>query len=101
MTRAVYRFTFSRAADLVEAEATLHLALYASEGLFGSARVRLEFGYQLDASRNAMLVDATTEVGSVVARIFTALLLREIGEGAFEVRVAEPQPRDVTAEKAA
>ncbi len=32
MTRAVYRFTFSRAADLVEAEATLHLALYVRVG---------------------------------------------------------------------
>lgn len=101
MNRTVYRFTFSRAVDLAEAEATLHLALYASEGLFGLARVRLECGYRLDAARNAILVDATTEVGSVVTRIFTSLLLREIGEDAFKVRAVEAEPRVEAEEKAA
>lgn len=101
MNRTVYRFTFSRAADLTEVEATLHLALYASEGLFGAARVRLEFGYRLDGERNAILVDATTEVGSVIARIFTSLLLREIGEDTFEVRAVESQSQVDGKEKAA
>jgi len=101
MNRTVYRFTFCRAADLTEVEATLHLALFASEGLFGPARVRLDAAYRLDVARSAILVDATTEVGSVVARIFTSLLLRELGAHAFEVRAVESQRRAKVEEKAA
>jgi hypothetical protein len=97
MNRTVYRFTFSKAADLGEAEATLHLALFASEGLFGPARVRLEFGYRLDSARNAILVDATTEVGAAVVRVFTSLLLREFGEDNFEVRPTTPLRSSATA----
>ncbi len=92
MIGTVYRFTFEQSVDLAEAEATLHLALYASEGLLGAARVRLEFGYQVEGPGRAIVVDATNRVGSIVARIFTALLLREFGEEAVFVRAAQPQP---------
>lgn len=86
---AMYRFEFDQAVPLEEVEMTLHLAMYAVEGLYGSARVRLEAGYHLDAPRRVMLVDGTTEVGSTVVRVFTALALREFGEDAFSVRRVE------------
>ncbi len=39
MTTGVYRFTFDKDIALTDAEATLHLAMIAAEGLFGNAIV--------------------------------------------------------------
>lgn len=83
---AVYRFEFERCVPIREAELSLHLALYAVEGLYGPARVRLESSYHLDEPRGALLVDGTTEVGAALVKIFTSLLLREFGEDRFHVR---------------
>ena len=91
MTIDVFRFCFSPEVPLGEAEMTLDLATYAVEGLFGSARVRLETNYHLDPPRNVILLDATNEVGATVARVFTALLLREFGEEGFRVERIEAQ----------
>jgi len=82
----VYRFTFLRGVDLTEAEATLHVAILATEGLFGEARVRMEASYHLDAPRAALLVEGGTAVGDAVVRIFTALLIKEFGADGFAVR---------------
>jgi hypothetical protein len=85
MTARVFRFSFSSDVPLDEAEMTLQLATFAAEGLFGMARVRLDFAYHVDAARHAILVDATHEVGSAVVKLFVGLLLREFGEDAFRV----------------
>lgn len=86
MHTSVYRFSFSRGIDLAEAEATLHLAILAAEGLFGEARVRMEASYHMDAPRAALLVDGGTPVGDAVVRIFTTFVTREFGADAFAVR---------------
>lgn len=96
MTAAVYRFTFSEDVSLTEAEMTLQMSTFAVEGLFGAARVRLEFTYFVDEVNRLILVDGTNAVGITIARIFTSLLLRELGENAFRVRpvkaLSSPQP---------
>ena len=86
MTAAVYRFTFPEDAPLDQAEMTLHLSIFAVEGLFGAARVRLEFSYFIDEDSRLILVDGTNAVGTMIVRIFTNLLLRELGENGFHVR---------------
>lgn len=86
MTSGVYRFRLQADVPLEEAEMSLQLAILAAEGLFGGARVRMEAGYRVDEPQRALLVDARTEVGSAVVRIFTAFLTREFGEARFEVR---------------
>ena len=91
MTANVYRFEFEPAVPTAEAELTLHLALYAVEGLYGEARVRLEAAYRLDNSRTAILVDGGTEVGAALVKVFTRLLIREFGEDGFHVRRANAQ----------
>ena len=96
MNRTVYRFTFSSRADLAEAEATLHLALLAAEGLFGRARVRLDVRYDVDERRRLIVVDGATEIGAVVTRMFTGLLLREFGDDAFRTHRAERAREDRT-----
>ena len=101
MTMDVYRFEFEPSVPANEAEMTLHLALYAVEGLYGQARVRLDASYHLDAPRNAIVVDGTGDVGAAVVRVFASLLLREHGEDAFHVRRVEARPTPVATEKAA
>ena len=100
MTVGVFRFSLSANASLDEAEMTLQLATFAAEGLFGTAQVRLDFGYHVDADRRVVLVDGSTEVGATVAQIFTGLLLREFGEDSFRVERVnsnQNQPQEAAA----
>ena len=47
----------------------------------------------LDAGKRSCVVDAATDVGRAIARIFTGFLTREFGEEAFQVqRIAGAQP---------
>jgi len=88
-----YRFEMDESVLLSEVEMTLHLAMLAVEGLHGQASVRLEGRYRLDEPGRALLVDASTEVGKSLVRVFTGLLIRELGEDAFSVRrVSDPEP---------
>ena len=89
MTSSAYRYKFRDEANLLEAESTLHVAILAAEGLFGEARVRMDAGYVIDPSIRTLVVDASTAVGQVVCGIFTALVLREFGQDAFNVRRVE------------
>lgn len=93
MTVGVFRISFSSDVQLDEAEMTLQLASFAVEGLFGMARVRLDFSYFVDAPRRAILVDGTKEVGTTAVQVFVGLLLREIGEDSFRVERMQAQQR--------
>ena len=100
MTVGVFRFSISGDVALDEVEMTLQLATFAAEGLFGSAQVRLDFGYHVDADHRLILIDGSTEVGATVAHIFTGLLLREFGEDSFAVERVhshQNQPEEVAA----
>ena len=91
MTAGVFRFSFSNDVPLDEAEMTLQLATFAAEGLFGTTRVRLDFGYHVDADHQTLIVDGSKEVGATVVQVFTGVLVREFGEEAFRVeRVSSP-----------
>lgn len=92
MSVGVFRFTLASEVSLIEAEMTLILAAYAVEGLFGAAVVRLDFHYQLDTKQNAILVDGSHAAGTVVARVFTNLLIREFGEDSFHAERIGPSP---------
>jgi hypothetical protein len=100
MTVGVFRFSFSADVPLDEAEMTLQLATFAVEGLFGMARVRLDFSYYVDVPRRAILVDGTKEVGVTVVQVFAGLLLREFGEDSFRVERVhshQHQPQEAAA----
>ena len=85
MRPSAIRFTFEPDVSLGEAEMSLHLAMFAVEGLIGRVRVRLDAKYRLDESRRTIVIDARKPVGRMISRVFTALLLRELGEDAFRV----------------
>ena len=85
MNANVIRFEFDSKISLTEAEMSLHLAMFAVEGIFGRASVRLDADYEINEKDHGITVDASTEVGATIARVFTGLLLREIGEDSFLV----------------
>jgi hypothetical protein len=101
MPADVYRFEFDRSVPLADAEMSLHLALFAVEGLYGQARVRLDGTYRADEQSHVIIINGATEVGAAIARVFTNLLVREFGEEAFKVRAMESQPRARAEERAA
>ncbi|MEZ6100256.1 MAG: hypothetical protein R3E01_14905 [Pirellulaceae bacterium] len=96
-----YRFEFQEEVELVDAEMSLHLAMYAVEGLYGAARVRLDVGYHVEEAGRVITVDGSSEVGEAIVRVFANLLLREFGEEAFHVRRVVPCPAPRTEGRAA
>lgn len=85
MKRDIYRYNFSDDVPFRDVEESLLLAVLATESLHGRSLVRLDASFCLDEKKRACVVDAGTEVGRHIARIFTGFLTREFGEEAFKV----------------
>jgi len=91
MNQELYRYNFGAAVPFRDIEESLLLAVLAAESLHGRALVRLNASFRLDPTKRSCVVDAATEVGKAIARIFTGFLIREFGEKDFKVqRVASP-----------
>ena len=85
MTQDIYRYRFGESMVLHEAEESLLLAVLAVESLYGRSPVRLDAAFCLDREKRSCVVDAGSEVGRAIARIFTGFLTRQFGEEAFRV----------------
>jgi len=93
MNRELYRYNFDSKVPIRDIEESLLLAVLAAESLHGRSLVRLDASFCLDSHKRSCVVDAATEVGRAIARIFTGFLTREFGEEAFKVeRVGDPPP---------
>jgi hypothetical protein len=89
MPNDVYRYTFSPSLDIAEVEATVMLAILATESLHGQSGVRLELHHTFDSEKRLCLIDATGEVGRDLNRLFLGFVSREFGHDSFQVaRVA-------------
>lgn len=100
MRTDVFRFKIDSNVPLDEAEMSLHLAMFAVEGLVGPARIRLDVSYYVDEPRRVIIVDGSNEVAGAVVRVFTNLLLREFGEDSFHaerVRSCQCAPQGASA----
>jgi len=101
MAPDVYRYGFSADIPLEDIEASLLLAILATESLHGEAQVRLDAGHFFDADQRACVIDASTPVGRDVNRLFVGFLRREFGEDAFQVQRLDtppkPEPQGVVA----
>ena len=85
MSQTVYKYSFDGKVSLREVEESLLLAVLATESLYGRAQVRLDASFYLEKGKKACVIDASTEVGCHIARIFTGFLVQEFGEEAFRV----------------
>ncbi len=86
MGETSFQFRFGPRVELDEVHDSLVLSLMASEGLHGRTRVQLEANFHLDRDERTCTVQAETEVGRDLVRIFTALLTRQFGEDGFRVK---------------
>lgn len=77
MTHDTYKYRFDESVPTQELEDTFMLAV---ESLHGRSRVRMESRFNLDKARRTCVIDASTDVGSDLARIFTGFATREYGE---------------------
>ena len=86
MAQTVYRYDFGPTIELEEVEATLVLAIVATEALHGETAAQLAIGHFLDAKQRACVIDAGSQVGSDFNLIFHGFIRREFGPGAFSTR---------------
>lgn len=96
MSREIHRYQFDASVPADEIESTLLLAVLAVEGLHGVSRVRLDASYCFDPEKYACVIDAGSDVGRDICRIFTGFAIREFGEAAFAVERAESNPKTET-----
>jgi hypothetical protein len=99
MTKGLYRYNFRPTVPLEDIEASLLLAILATESLHGEAQVRLNAAHSFDADQRACVVDANTEVGRDLNRLFAGFVTKEFGADAFEVERVNSIP-DQKPEKA-
>ena len=85
MNRELYRYNFDSKVPIRDVEESLLLAVIAAESLHGRSLVRLDASFRFDTQKRSCVVDAATDVGLAIARIFTGFLIREFGEEAFKV----------------
>jgi hypothetical protein len=85
MDRALYRYRFEKDVPMKEARESLLLSVLAAECLHGEARVRLDADYRFGRAKRSCVIDASTEVGRDICRIFTGFAIKEFGEDAFRV----------------
>ena len=85
MRQIKYSYRFNPDISMDAVKDSLHLAVMAVEGLKGRTRIQLEARFQLDRTERSCVIDANTEVGENIVRIFTGFLTKEFGEKAFKV----------------
>jgi hypothetical protein len=79
------RFRFPEVAVREEVEGDVALAVFASECVFGRPRVRIEAGYDVDATGRICVVRVGGDAGEATARILAGLAAVRFGEGGFRV----------------
>jgi hypothetical protein len=89
MTKDLYRYTFTEVVPIEEIEASLLLAVMATESLHGESQARLDVAHYLDPAKRACVIDAATPVGVDLNRLFTGFIGREFGPDAFTVERIE------------
>jgi hypothetical protein len=94
MAPEVYRYTFPPSVQVEDVEATLLLALWGAESLYGESQVRLDATHFLDAEQRACVIDAGTPVGRDVNRLFIGFVRREYGNNAFRVERVNGVPQE-------
>jgi hypothetical protein len=92
-----YRYAFQPSVPFEDVEASFVLAIMATESLHGESLVRLDAGHAADAEKRSFVVDASTDVGRDLNRLFLGFLRREFGEDAFQVERVTDQDRSATA----
>ncbi len=99
MPTEIHRYSFDPAIVFEDVEASLLLAIFAAESLHGESQVRLDAAHAVDAEQRSCVIDASTQVGRDINRLFIGFVLREFGPDSFHVErvdhVVARQPQEV------
>jgi hypothetical protein len=93
MTKTVYRYQFDPDVPVDEIEATLLLALLATQSLHGESRVRLDTSHAFDPDHLCCAIDASNQVGLDLNHLFVGFVTREFGADSFRVERIHEAPR--------
>lgn len=96
MLRDVYRYEFEPSVPFDQVEAALLLAILGTESLHGESQARLDAVHCSSAERRTCVIEAGSDVGRDLNRLFIGYVRQEFGESTFTVRrvqdeVAETQ----------
>ena len=86
MSARVFRYQFDSQVPIEEVESSLLLAILATESLHGETDVQLNVIHTLDTQRRICVIDAGSDVGRSLNKIFAGFLRREFGRDQFTVR---------------
>ena len=88
----LYKYVFHPSVPMGQVSNALFLSALAAEAIHGRAQVQLDGRFWADPRESSAFIDPSSEVGQTIARVFTQLITRELGEAAFTVaRVTGPR----------
>lgn len=85
MNSSIYRYMLGDTVPMQDVQDSLLLAILAMECLHGSAQTRLDLVHEFDPKKRVCIIDAATQVGRDLNRLFTGFLQREFGHDSFQV----------------
>jgi hypothetical protein len=85
MSKDLYRYAFTVDVPIDEVEASLLLAILATESLHGEAQTRLDAAIFVAPALGVCVIDASTSVGRDLNCLFVGFLSREFAADAFAV----------------
>ena len=100
MNSCVFRYVFDDRVPLEEIESSLLLAVLAAESLHGETDVHLNATHILDLQKRSCVIDASSDAGRSMNKIFAGFLRREFGREHFTVRRVDRQSSTEGAEHA-
>ncbi len=96
--REVCRFQFPESVGREAIETQLALAIVSAECAFGQPQVRISAAYFISRDNLQVAIDVSTEVGEFIAKLFTGMMIRAIGEDKFSVERVGSQRETVSNE---
>ena len=88
MIRTVYKFSFDDSFAMDDVEQILALSVIPVESIHGESAMLVDGRYAVNKRRRTCLIDAESQLGNDLARVFTGFLNAKAG-GSFRVDFGE------------
>lgn len=89
--RHLYHFTFPEGTEKEFIEQQIALAILNAESAFGKPAVRLATSYYVADGMPECLLEVSSPVGEHIAKVFTGLMIAELGEENFRVELVQEE----------
>lgn len=87
--KTLYHFTFPDGTKKEFIEEQVALAILNAESAFGKPAVRLAASYYVAEGLPECLLEVSSHVGEHIAKVFTGLMMAELGEENFKIEHVE------------